>query len=438
METIPQEARAVLQRMEQAGYAAHLVGGCVRDLLRGAVPEDWDMTTSARPEQVMALFGAQAVPTGLRHGTVTVRQGAWNFEVTTYRVDGIYLDGRHPEQVRFTTQLSEDLQRRDFTVNAMAMDSAGHVIDLFGGCADLQQGILRCVGVPEARFQEDALRILRALRFSAVLGLELERETAEALHRSAPLLKQVAMERVQAELLKLLCGKNVVQVLLESPDVLGVVLPEILPSVRCDQRNYHHCYDVWEHIARSVGYIAPEGVLRMSMLLHDLGKPACMTVDAQGVGHFKGHAEESCRLGQEILSRLRFDHVSTARILTLVKWHDVPIEPTERAMKRALYRLGVQGVRDLLQVKRADNLAQAPEFLGRQQQIDALEQLLECVLAQNACFSLRQLAVNGNDLIALGYQGREIGAQLQNLLEAVLEGVLPNERSTLLAAAKKE
>lgn len=438
MGVIPEQALDVLKTLEDAGYEAHLVGGCVRDLLRGKEPGDWDMTTSARPEQMMALFGARALPTGLRHGTVTVCAGALRFEVTTYRVDGAYTDRRHPEQVNFAAQLSEDLRRRDFTVNAMAMDRGGHVDDLFGGREDLERGVLRCVGAAEERFDEDALRILRALRFSSVLGFRLDAETDAAVRDRAPLLRCIAPERVREELLKLLCGENAVQVLLDYPDVLGSVLPEILPSVKCDQKNYHHCYDVWEHIVRATGSIEPERVLRMSMLLHDLGKPGCMTMDENGVGHFRGHAEESCVLGQEILTRLRFDKESAERILTLVKWHDVPIEPTERAMGRALNKLGVQGVRDLLKIKRADNLAQAPEFLGRQQQIDELEQILTRVLEKKNCFSLRQLAVNGDDLLEMGYRGKELGAQLHELLNAVMDGVLPNEREALLRASTKK
>ena len=435
---IAREAAEILELLERAGYEAYLVGGCVRDLLRGKAPADWDITTSALPEQIMALFGAAALPTGLRHGTVTVRRGGASFEVTTYRLDGAYADCRHPDAVTFTRSLREDLKRRDFTVNAMAMNRMGELVDLFGGREDLRAGVLRCVGTPRQRFSEDALRILRALRFSAVLGFSVEAETAAAARALAPRLRLVAAERLREELLKLLCGKDATRVLLEYPDVLGVMLPELLPSVGCDQRNRHHCYTVWEHIARSVGYIAPKPVLRMTMLLHDLGKPACMTLDEAGEGHFKGHAAVSFRIGQEILQRLRFDKRSAERILTLVKRHDAPIEPTERAVRRLLNRLGEEGVRQLLQVKRADNLAQAPAYHGRQQEIDALEALLDRILARDECFSLRQLAVGGEDLLALGYRGREIGDALRFLLEQVLDGALPNEKEALLAALRKE
>ena len=438
MYEIPMQALRVLQKMEENGFEAYLVGGCVRDLLRGERPQDWDMTTSARPEQMLAMFDGYAIPTGLQHGTVTVRENGCSFEITTYRVDGEYEDHRHPDCVTFTDRLAEDLKRRDFTVNAMAMDRRGNVTDLYGGKEDLEKRVIRCVGDARKRFDEDALRILRAIRFSATLGFAPEEETGRAVHELAPLLHSVTAERIREELLKLLCGKNVVQVLLDYPDVLGVFLPEILPAVGCDQHNCHHCYDVWEHIVRTVGYIAPEKVLRMTMLLHDLGKPACMTLDEDGVGHFKGHADQSCEMGREILKRLRFDRESTDRILALVKWHDAPIEPTERAMRRVLNKMTPEGARELLQVKRADNLAQAPAYLGRQEEIDRLEALLQAAVEQDACFSLKQLAVNGYDLMERGYCGKEIGQGLHFLLNAVMDGKLPNEKETLLAALRRK
>lgn len=437
MEQIPAAARRVLEIMENHGFAAYLVGGCVRDLLRGKRPQDWDMTTNARPEQVMALFEGAAIPTGLQHGTVTVREGESSFEVTTFRKDGDYGDHRHPDHVTFTDSLAEDLMRRDFTINAMALDLRGELTDLYGGREDLAAGVIQCVGDARRRFDEDALRILRGLRFAAALGFELEDETERGARAMAPLLNSVASERIQEELLKLLCGDHVVPVLLRYPDILGVFLPEILPSVGCDQRNCHHCYDVWEHIAHAVGFAAPEGELRMVMLLHDLGKPACMTVDEEGVGHFKGHAEESYRLGATILGRLRFSRDSTERILSLVKRHDAPIEPTERAIRRVLHKMTPEGAWDLLRVKRADNLAQAPAYLGRQQEIDGLERLLQSVLDRNSCFSLKQLAVNGNDLKERGYRGPEIGRALRWLLNAVIDGRLPNEKNALLEALEQ-
>ena len=438
MKQILPQAAQVLERLEAAGYEGYLVGGCVRDLLLGRIPADWDMTTSARPEDVLALFEGFALPTGLQHGTVTVRLDGASFEVTTYRVDGTYGDHRHPDSVSFTGDLSEDLRRRDFTVNAMAMDRRGHVVDPLGGQADLRRGVIRAVGDPTRRFSEDALRILRAVRFSAALGFPVEAETDRAVHAMAGQLRAVAAERIRTELLKLICGADAARVLLAYPDVIGVFLPEILPAVGCDQKNYHHCYDVWEHTARALGAVKAESVLRMTMLLHDLGKPGCMTLDEAGVGHFKGHAAASCALAAIALRRLRFDNASAERILTLVKWHDVTIEPTRRAVRRLMNKLGAEAAAQLLQVKRADNLAQAPAYRGRQQEIDVLEGLLQELIAEDACFSLKQLAVNGRDLLALGCAGREVGQALDFLLREVLEERLPNEKAALLAALDRE
>ena len=437
MGKIAPQVKKIMGIMKENGYESYAVGGAVRDLLRGGEPCDWDMTTNARPEQIMALFEGHAIPTGLQHGTVTVRLDGISVEMTTYRVDGAYEDHRHPDCVEFTDELTEDLKRRDFTVNAMAMDEEGNVTDVFGGQADLAAKRIRCVGDPKQRFEEDALRILRAIRFSSTLGFPLEQETDAAVHAEAPMLQTVAAERLREELLRLLCGRDVLRVLLEYSDVLGVFLPEILPSVGLDQRNRHHCYTVWEHIAHTVSYVPPEGLLRMTMLIHDLGKPASMTVDEEGIGHFRGHAEISCQLGEEMLERLKFDNESQERILKLVKWHDVPIEPTEKAMRRALNKMGAENVQALLKVKRADNLAQAPEFLNRQLEVADLEMLLYHILKQDACFSLKQLAVNGHDLLELGYRGKEIGTTLQLLLEAVIDERLPNNKKALLASLEK-
>ena len=285
---MPQEVRLLLARLESAGHQAWAVGGCVRDTLRGAAPSDWDVTTDARPEQVMALFGETAIPTGLKHGTVTVCAGELRVEVTTFRRDGTYSDHRRPDEVQFSTSLEEDLARRDLTVNAMAMDLRGHICDPFGGQEDLSRRVLRCVGEPMRRLDEDALRIMRTLRFAAVLGFAIEPETAAALHRRSPLLADIAVERILVEMDKLLAGQDMASVLLAFPDVIGVFLPEIRPCVGFDQRNKHHCYDVWEHSVRAAEAIAPDAVLRWAMLLHDIGKPDCFTEDEQGVGHFYG------------------------------------------------------------------------------------------------------------------------------------------------------
>ena len=434
---MPQEVCSLLARLESAGYQGWAVGGCVRDTLRGAVPSDWDVTTDARPERVMALFGERAIPTGLKHGTVTVCAGETHVEVTTFRRDGTYSDHRRPDAVQFSSSLEEDLARRDLTVNAMAMDLRGHICDPFGGQEDLSRRVLRCVGDPLRRLDEDALRIMRTLRFAAVLGFAIEPDTSAALHRRAPLLADIAEERILVEMNKLLTGEYMASVLLAYPDVLGVFLPELLPCVGFDQRNVHHCYDVWTHSVYAASAIAPDAVLRWAMLLHDIGKPDCFTVDEHGTGHFYGHPARSAELAEAICRRLRMDKKSAQRIVTLVRWHDRDIPRTEKAVARAARQLGEDTLRQLLAVKRADNRAQSPLCRGRAADIDRAEAILDDLLARQSCFSLRELAVRGNDLTALGLRGPAVGEALQKLLDAVLDGSVPNERPALLALAQK-
>lgn len=434
---MPEAVRNVLQTLENAGHEAWCVGGCVRDTLLGKTPEDWDVTTNAMPEETMAVFGAEAFPTGLQHGTVTVRAGGRSIEVTTYRVDGAYHDHRRPDSVTFTRSLEEDLARRDFTVNAMAMDLRGQLKDLFGGQEDLKNGLLRCVGEPDRRFDEDALRLLRGLRFASVLGFSVEEETARSIHRKRDGLRDIAAERIQTELLKLLCGKAAAEVLRQFPDVLGVFWPEILPMVGFDQRNPHHRYDVWEHTLHAVAAAPPDAVLRCTMLLHDVGKPACFAFDDSGVGHFFGHAAVSRARAHQMLSRLKCATEFRERVVRLVEWHDRLIPPTDRSIRKALRKLGEDDLRRLIAVKRADNLAQAVEYRGRQQELDKAEEVLEQLLADDTCFSLKQLAVNGRDMTALGLEGPAVGNALETLLDAVVNGDLPNDREYLLEKAKE-
>lgn len=434
---IPAYVRSLLTALETAGHQAYCVGGCVRDSLLGRVPGDWDVTSSALPEKVMDLFGGQAVPTGLKHGTVTVCTKEGKVEVTTFRRDGVYTDHRHPEQVTFAATLTEDLSRRDFTVNAMALDLRGKLYDPFDGQADLREKILRCVGDPEQRFSEDALRILRCLRFAAVLDFRMEPGTGAALTDCRGLLREIAPERVHEELTKLLCGPQAAAVLRRYPETVGAVLPEILPMVGFDQRNPHHCYDVWEHTLHALDAIAPEPLLRWVMLFHDMGKPECFALDAQGVGHFMGHGAVSRRIADGAMERLRFDHGDKKRIGELVEWHDHRVE-TEKGVRRMLNRFGEQDFRNLLAIQRADNMGQAEAFRYRQKDIDRLEALLNRELEKGSCFSLKQLAVNGSDLLERGLSGPEIGRTLQRLLDQVMDGTLPNDRAALLASLEKE
>lgn len=434
---IPEPVRTILARLEAAGYEAWCVGGAVRDALLGRTASDWDVASSALPEAVLDLFGPDALPTGLRHGTVTVKTAGGGVEVTTFRRDGAYLDNRHPDHVEFTGSLAEDLSRRDFTVNAIAMNLRGELADPFGGRADLAAGVLRAVGNPEERFREDGLRIMRGLRFASKLGFAVEAETDAAVRRCASLLENIAPERLREETTGLLCGGHAERVLLDYPDILGVFLPEIIPCVGFAQRNKHHCFDVWGHTARSVGEVKPMPVLRWTMLLHDLGKPECFTLGDNGQGHFYGHWRVSVEKGGAILDRLRFDNQSKRTILTLVDRHDSELPLDEKTVRRRLRQLGEETVRLLLEVKRADNLAQAPAYRDRQRLIGQWEALLDMVLAEESCFSLRQLAVKGGDLTALGAAGPQVGEVLEALLDRVVDGELPNDRGALLDYARE-
>ena len=430
---MPKSVQKVLLQLEEAGYEAWCVGGCVRDSLLGRVPGDWDVTTDALPEETLSIFADHALPTGLQHGTVTVRTESGGVEVTTFRVDGDYHDHRRPDSVTFTRSLEEDLRRRDFTINAMAMNLRGKLRDPYGGQADLRAGMIRSVGDADLRFNEDALRILRGLRFAAVLGFSIEPQTAESIHKNRELLRDIAVERIQVEFFKLLCGKNVAAVLREYPDVVGVFWPEVLPMVGFDQKNHHHCYDVWEHTLHAVDAVPAEIEVRCAALLHDAGKPKCFTVDEGGVGHFYGHAEISQRLAEEMLRRLKCSNELRETVTRLVAWHDREIARTDKGLRRALRILGEQDLRRLIAVKRADNLAQAAAFHDRQAEIDKAEKIMERLLAEDACFSLKQLAVKGEDMLTLGLRGAAVGAALNTLLDLVVNGTLPNEREALLA-----
>ncbi len=435
---IPDSVNLILERFAAAGYRAYPVGGCVRDAMLGLTPDDWDLTSDAPPERTLALFGDAAHPTGLRHGTVTVVSEGRAVEVTTMRRDGAYRDNRHPESVTFTDRIEEDLARRDFTVNAMALSPEGTVIDPFGGRDDLEAGVLRCVGDARRRFDEDALRILRLLRFAAKLGFSVAVPTADAAREKRALLRSVAAERVYAEMNKLLCGAYAAETLLAFPDVLGAVIPEILPCVGFEQKNPHHCFDVWGHTARSVGAVPPLRELRWTMLFHDLGKPLCMTVDSAGVGHFYGHTALSTGIAEEIMARLRFEKALSARVRAQLACFDDVFPPERGAIHREMVRRGKEVTAGLLLTKQADNAAKAPEGLERAQAPwRAAQEIFDALVKEGACCALSDLAVNGGDMAAVGFRGRAIGAALHKLLCEVAEEKLPNEKEALLRRARR-
>lgn len=434
---LPQQVKKALALLNQAGKEAFVVGGAVRDYVMGKQPHDWDLTTSALPEETKAVFaGYPVIESGIKHGTVSVLLDGKMLEITTYRVDGTYTDHRRPDQVRFTPDVKQDLARRDFTMNAMAYHPQTGLLDPFGGQQDLQKGLVRCVGEPQRRFTEDGLRILRAIRFAAVLKLQVEPETAAALQACRQNLAPIAAERIQTELTKLLCGKAVEQILLLYREILAVPLPELEPMFDFAQHNPHHDRDIWAHTAAVVAAAPAEPVLRWAALLHDVGKPPCFSLAEDGVGHFYGHAQKSAELAEGILQRLRFDSASKAEILKLIRYHDLPIQPEKKQVKRLAGKLGVDSLRRLIALHKADTKGQSAICQGRIEEYTRVEAVLDALLAEQACFSLKSLAINGRDVMALGFSGRAIGEALQKCLNAVMEEKLPNETKALLAFLK--
>ena len=437
---LPSYLLPLFHRLEQSGRRCYAVGGCVRDSIMGISPQDYDLCTDARPEEVISLFSDyRCIPTGLRHGTVTVLAEGHPVEITTFRTEGSYTDGRRPDWVTFTPSLEEDLSRRDFTVNAMAFSPEEGIIDPFGGRQDLEKGLLRCVGNPDRRFTEDALRILRCLRFASTLGFSIHPNTAAALKNTASRLTLVSGERIGAELNKLLCGKQVRQILLNWPDVLGVVLPEILPMVGCPQRTPYHRYDVWGHTAAAVEAIPPKVELRLTMLFHDAGKPACAFTDESGTDHFYGHGKISAQLAQTALARLKWDRATSETVMELCLLHDRVLVPSLPAVKRLLNKIGPERLEQLILVKEADTLAQSKLALPRMEQHQQIGRLAQQILEEQSCFSRKDLAVTGKDLLALGIPaGPKMGEILEALLNAVMDGKISNQREALLQYLREE
>ena len=436
---LPKQVNQIIHRLQEQGFDAYAVGGCVRDCLLGRPPKDWDITTSAPPQSIKKLFG-HTIDTGIQHGTVTVMVDHVGYEVTTYRIDGEYEDARHPKNVVFTGNLLEDLKRRDFTINAMAYNDEKGLVDAFGGEEDLQKGVIRCVGRPHDRFGEDALRMLRALRFSAQLGFSIDGETRQGITDLAENLGKVSAERIQMELVKLLTSDH--------PEVMRdvyqlglskVFLPEFDRMMETLQNNKHHMYSVGEHTLAALQNIPADKVLRLSALLHDVAKPVCRTVDEEGQDHFKGHPEEGEKMAGQILKRLKFDNETTDRVCRMVRWHDDRPKMTERNVRRAVHRIGAENMPDLFAIKRADTLAQS--MYERQEKLDYIEEfekLFQQIVAESQCVQKKDLAVNGRDLIALGMKpGKQLGAVLDALFEKVLDEPELNTREQLLKLAEQ-
>lgn len=437
---MPKNVDTAINLLQSAGFEAYAVGGCVRDSLLGKTPNDWDITTSAKPEDMKSVFADfHCIDTGIKHGTVTVVIDGEPLEITTFRLDGEYEDNRHPKSVTFTSNLGADLGRRDFTVNAMAYSKMTGTVDLFGGQNDLKNKIIRCVGDPDRRFNEDALRILRALRFASALDFEIEEKTAQSLLKNCALLGNISEERIAKELLKLVCGKGAKRILTDFAPVLFEILPELQPMYKNSHDNPHHCYDIYEHTLIAVESIDPEPTLRFAMLLHDCGKPAVKKFDENGVAHFYGHQRISAEISAQILARLKVSNKFRDEILFLVSNHDrwELYENTEK-MPRYLSKFGLDGVLKLLKVMCADVLAQSPEYRYRLDQIADAEEIAKNLAVQKPCLSLRELQINGRTLMDIGIpQGRKLGAVLAQLLDEVIDGVTKNTQEALTTRARE-
>ncbi len=431
---LPYFAQKAIKMLSDAGYEAYVVGGCVRDSIMGKTPFDWDITTSASPEEIKSVFsGYKVIETGIIHGTVTVIVENSPLEITTYRIDGCYSDNRHPDKVQFTKSLKEDLSRRDFTINALAYNDDEGVIDFFGGIEDIKSKIIKTVGNPYKRFSEDALRILRALRFSSQLSFSIEEETQESIRECSLFLQKISVERINSEFTKLLCGENVREVLTGYSDVFIKMIPELEPMIDFNQKTPYHIYDVYEHTVRAVENIDSNEELRLTMLFHDIGKPFCFKEDENGRGHFKGHNIESVRLAKEILSRLRYNKATINKIELLIEHHDVNIKNDKKQIKHFLNKLSPESFFDLLKVKKADNLAQSPEF-NRSDMINGIYLTAKEILSEKECFCLDMLNINGNDLMDKGLKkGKEIGEALDLLLNAVIDEKCENKKEKLIS-----
>ncbi len=431
---MPTAVKEIIATLQQNNFEAYAVGGCVRDSILGREPNDWDITTSASPEEVKALF-RRTIDTGIEHGTVTIMVDKVGYEVTTYRIDGKYEDGRHPKEVTFTRNLKEDLLRRDFTINAMAYNDTDGLVDIFGGIQDIENKVIRCVGDPKARFTEDALRLMRAIRFAAQLGYTIEEKTREAMKEIAGNLTKISAERIQVELVKTLVSPN--SFMLKDAYELGLTkyfMPEFDLAMETYQNNRHHMYTVGEHSLVATEHIRADKVLRLTMLMHDFGKPHCITTDEKGIDHYYGHPAKSEEIAREILHRLKFDNDTIRKVCILIRHHDERIISGIKYMRRAVARIGEDAFPALFEVQEADIFAQSN--YKKESKLEALANNRRDyaeMLALKQCVSKATLAVTGKDLIDCGMKpGKEIGAILDAMLADVIEEPQHNSKEYLL------
>lgn len=435
---VPDTAKDIISTLESSGFEAYVVGGCVRDSIMGINPHDWDICTSATPPQIIECFRTKRIiETGLKHGTVTIINDGDQYEVTTFRIDGEYSDNRHPDHVIFTTNIEEDLSRRDFSMNAMAYNDRIGLVDPFGGSRAINNREIVCVGNPDDRFNEDGLRIMRALRFASMYDFNIDDETSNSIHNYRHLLYNISVERIQSELSRMLLGKNILGILLEYKDVISVIIPELIPCIGFKQNNPYHQYTVYDHIAHAVdNYHGNELVVKLALLLHDIGKPQCYTEDERG-GHFHGHGVPSHDIADNVMQRLRFDNKTRHAVTDLVLYHDSVIEPTPKTVRRWLNKIGKDLFSQLLDIRMADIKAHAEGTQeSRIERCNALRMIMNDIIAQEQCFSLKNMNVNGDDIISIGVpEGKEVGRILKLLLDEVISGTLENDREVLLSRA---
>lgn len=440
MINIPIDAKEIIKVLQDNKYKAYVVGGCVRDSILGKEPKDWDITTNAIPEKIIEIFNNyNVIPTGLKHGTVTIMINSIPYEVTTFRTDGVYSDGRHPDSVEFTNDLIKDLSRRDFTINSLAYNNEEGILDYFGGIKDLQDKLIRCVGNPEDRFSEDALRMARACRFSSQLNFKLDQSVINSILKNSKLIQNISKERIQSELNKILLSENLNGLYhFYQSGLLQYVIPIFESCFLCNQSNPYHIYNVGLHIFKSVEFIEMELHLKLTMLFHDVAKPICKTLDENGIGHFYGHAEESSKMAIEILGRMKYDNLTITRVRDLIFYHDSEIQDSRKSIRKWLNKIGEETFRNLLKVRKADIKAQNTDYYQeRHDKLERIKVVLEEVLNAKECFSKKDLAINGTDLIKLGYtEGKQIGEIINKLVELVLDNPNLNTKEQLVEIVK--
>lgn len=427
---IPDDVKFIISVLNKNGFSSYAVGGCIRDMLMDRTPDDWDITTNALPEEIKACFiGFNVIETGIKHGTLTVIINKTPYEITTYRLDGEYHDNRRPSSVQFTDNINNDLSRRDFTVNSIAFNPQKGIIDIFGGENDIKNKLIRCVGNPNIRFNEDALRIMRALRFAAVLDFEIENETSNAIQKNKHLLKNISAERISAEFSKLIRGKNALKILDKYRFTIAEFIPEIIPMFDFKQNTPYHIYDVWKHTLHAVENADNE--IKLTMFFHDISKPQCYTCDENGIGHFYGHEQISAETAKNILKRLKYDNNAIENIYDIIYFHDYDLSFDNKSIKNLLKKVGYKKFKLILKAKKADDSAKNPKF-NRIELYNLIENELENIINSNECFSLKQLAVNGNTLISLGVkEGCIFKIILNDLLDKIIEGTLANNENDL-------